>query len=173
MCFTVALQCRIERQGSRVQKLHWPTIDPDRETWDNAGMRLEEVLPALRAGEVEGIRCDNWAHGHYWAMRRGDLAKVYPEITINLPDLLGDKWSVVAHKPKPIEHAVHIDGREYARIRDGRQSALILSTTLFRPGDILLIKDRDTREVLTAEVTHEETRTTLTIVHFRLIGGRK
>lgn len=147
-------------------------------------MKLEEVLPALRTREVEGIRCDNWAHGHYWAIRRGSLVKVYPDarapapptlVTINLPDLLDDKWSVVEQKPieHAARHAVHIDGREYARIRDGRQSALILSTTLCRPGDILLIKDRDTREVLTAEVTHEESRETLTIVHFRLTGGCK
>lgn len=158
-------------------------------------MKLEEVLPALRTREVEGIRCDNWAHGHYWAIRRGSLVKVYPDarpdapvptpptlITINLPDLLGDKWSVVEHKPiehawsaverKPVEHAVHIDGREYARIRDGRQSALVFSATLCRTGDILIIKDRDTREALTAEVSHEESRTGLTVVHFRL-GGRK
>lgn len=140
-------------------------------------MKLEEVLPALRAGEVEGIRCDNWADGRYWAIRRGSLVGVYPDdpelrlVAFNPHDFLDDKWSVVERKPA--RHAVHIDGREYARIRDGRQSALVLSSTLCRPGDILIIKDRDTREVLTAEVTHEESRESLTIVHFRLTGWRK
>lgn len=167
-------------------------------------MKLEEVLPALRAGEVEGIRCDNWAHGHYWAMRHGGLVRVYPDepreapvptlVAINPYDLLSDNWVVVEHKRKPVEHAVHIDGREYARIRDGRQSALVFSATVCRTGDILLIKDRDTREVLTAEVTHTEGRCeTLVpsipfhceprakcsvchqsvVVHFRLTGGCK
>jgi hypothetical protein len=141
-------------------------------------MKLEEVLPALRAGEVEGIRCDEWDPDYYWALRDGVLARVYPDeplevpvptlVAINPSQLLGDKWSVV--KRKPVEHAVYIDGLEYARIRDGRQSALMLfGATLYRPGDILLIKGCGTREVLTADVTHVapvQAESTLHVVHF-------
>lgn len=141
-------------------------------------MKLEEVLPALRAGEVEGIRCDDWPRGRYLAILGGCLVRVWPNnqeapvttlVTVNLPDLFDDKWSVVERKPKPIEHSVYIDGLEYTRIRDGQQSALILSSTLCRTGDILLIKDRELlREVLVAEVTHEDTRRNLAVVHFRV-----
>src|SRR5690606_10239899 len=122
-------------------------------------MKLEEVLTALRAGEVKGIWRDDWDPSHYWVLRYGILVQVnvaterptYTRTIIAVhPDkLLDDKWSVVERKPQPVEHAVHIDGPEYARIRDGRQSALVLSSTIYRPGDILMIKDRDTREVLT------------------------
>src|SRR5690606_13578227 len=99
-------------------------------------MKLEEVLPALRAGE--GIRQDNWTPGRYWILRGDSLVSVAPEgeEDVGFDWLLDHEWSVVERNPKPVEHAVHIDGQEYARIRDGRQSALVLSSTLCRPGDI-------------------------------------
>lgn len=143
-------------------------------------MKLEEVLPALRAGEVEGIRCDYWAHGHYWALRNESLVRVYPDeprgepvrfVVINPYDLLSNRWSIVERKH--VEHAVHIDGREYTRIRDGRQSALVLVTQC-RAGDVLIIKDRDTCEVITAEVTHVapvHAASALHVVHFYVVRG--
>jgi hypothetical protein len=151
-------------------------------------MKLEEALPALCAGEVEGIRCDNWIHGNYWAIRRGSLVRVYPDelrvptlVAINPYDLLSDKWSVIKPKPvepKPVEHTIHVDGPAYARIRDGQQSAVVLfgSSLAFHIGETLLIKeDHDTGEVLVAKVTHVEVAISdplgFQVVHFRLTMG--
>jgi hypothetical protein len=133
-------------------------------------MKFEEVLPALRAGE--GIRQDNWTPGRYWILRGDSLVIVATEGEeyVGFDWILDDKWSVVERKP--VEHGVRIDGLEYARIRDGRQSALVLLTQCFT-GDTLIIKDRDTREVLTAEVTHvAPVRAEVThVAHFYVVRG--
>lgn len=84
------------------------------------------------------------------------------------------KESPEAVQSGPTHHAVLVNSVEFGRIRDGRRSAVIMSAELCREGDTVLIKDREDRKVILAEVTGVEYNASLNvnIVHVKPLSKK-